>query len=177
LDIVGTLGVSDKVNYGATGQTRNTYHAKQWKAAAGFLLGFLRINGLIGRSVWHRQAGPIDDFNAVTAPQSLCGHALLGQAVSMSENLFDPVDRQALASLAVGRSVVGKGTPLTLRLGASLDLPKRLPTGSPGVEHLPEKTQESARKGKGALPAVGAIVGRAEQISRQERLQQGLELG
>jgi hypothetical protein len=66
---------------------------------------------------------------------------------------------------------------LTLRLSASLDLAKRLPTGSPRVEHLPEKTQESARKGKGALPTVGAIIRRAEQMSWQQRLQQDLELG
>jgi hypothetical protein len=95
----------------------------------------------------------------------------------MSENLFDPFDRQALASLAVGRSVVGKADLLPLRVGTSLDLAKRLPTGSSRVEHLPEKTQEGARKGEGALPAGGALVRRAEQICWQERLQQELELG
>jgi hypothetical protein len=65
----------------------------------------------------------------------------------MSENLFKPFEGQVLASLAVGRSVVGKGTLLTLGLRARLDLAKRLSTGSPWVEDLPEETQKRARKG------------------------------
>jgi hypothetical protein len=61
-------------------------------------------------------------------------------------------------------------------LGASLELPKSLPTGSPRIEHLPEKAQKRARKRKEALAAMGAIVARAEEITGQEGLEEDLEL-
>ena len=41
---------------------------------------------------------------------------------------------------------------------------------------MPEKPQKGAGKTKRALPAMGTVVRRAEQVRRQERLQQDLEL-
>jgi hypothetical protein len=93
LNVMGTLGVSDEIENSSTGQASKTYHTQQWEAAAGLLLGFLRIDSLVCRSIGHRKSSPIDDFNVVPPPQSLCGHALLSQAVSMSENLLDPLGR------------------------------------------------------------------------------------
>jgi hypothetical protein len=158
LNVVGTLRISDKINYDATAQTSNTHQAKERKTAAWFLLRFLRVNCLIGWRVWHRESSSIDDFDGMPMPKTVGGQTLLGQADGMAEDMFEPFERQTLARLTIRRGVIRKRALEALNLSGGLDLAQRLPAGSSRIEHLPEEAQEGPGKAKETLAAVRALV-------------------
>jgi hypothetical protein len=158
LNVVRTLGVGDKIHDGTAAQRSNADQAKKRKTAAWLLLGFLRVNCLIGWSIWHRESSSINDFDRVSMPQRVGGHALLGQTDSMAENVCEPFQRQAQARLAIGRGIVRKGALETLSLSRGLNLAQRLPAGSTGVEHLPKEAQKGAGKGEVTLAAMWPLL-------------------
>jgi len=81
----------------------------------------------------------------------------------VAQHLFEPLLRQALAGLDIGRGVF-IGRSLSLQPAQRLDLPDYFPASGGRVEHLPEETLEDQPQGEEPLAAVGTFVGTGKEV-------------
>ena len=150
-------------------------HADQFQereAAAGFLAAGLRIGALVFACVRQAGAGAIDHFDRQTAPK-LAGFLDLSRrgATQARQN----VPGHPGAGLAVG-AAAGVHRAAAMEGKESLDLADDFAARAIGVEHLIKKAKEGAADAKDPLPAVGPLCGLGQQLRRQERAEELIQV-
>jgi hypothetical protein len=100
-----SMGPHRRIQQRPRRQADHSDQARQRRAHTGTLARGLRIARLVRGGVGHQNAGAIDQFHAPTppAPTRLC--ALAQQHASVASQGADHLQRQSLASLAVGSGI------------------------------------------------------------------------
>ena len=109
---------------------------------------------------------------------TLLSHPRIRDLRGVDQGPFQAFQGQALARLHVGASAfIGRAAALGMIEG--LDRPHDFTAGSPGFEHLPDKTFEGQTQAENALAAVGAFFRGSQEPGRQQPpqfFQQGREI-
>lgn len=154
------------------GQAEDAHQFEQRKAASGLLPAGLRISALVSFRIGQTDAGAIDDLDRKAVPEP---GAPFGALRRCAPGALENLQGQALAGDAPGAIVLIDAAPAVedkKRLNLADDLPAR----GAGIKHLVEKPKEGAPQSVDGIAAVGSLLGLGQEIPRQERGEQRVQV-
>nr|ACN62951.1 putative IS4 family transposase [Diaphorobacter sp. PCA039] len=137
----------------AAGQANHHDKSRQRKTHSGRLGVGLGIQGLVLRSIGHRDPGAIDQFDRTPAPQPWRQRLLAEQAPCFARERTDHLQRQALARPAVS---AGANAARAQTIGCALRCPAvdRLLARAIGLQHL---THEHGQRNRGRIEPLAML--------------------